>query len=404
MLTNYRRRSNTLSDAYQTAKMVYRGGRAVGKSLRNGLSNVRRRKGMVGKTKSSLQRKIQGPSRRLPYVRKERQVQNETGGGYHQWTVAKKNDTLSKALTSTQRINRQLKLAQEKLILRWNGIKDFDNNGFYWLDNRVVGARRYLPCYAFDLTSCVNATTNGNVLNAAPMAQLFLDTGAVFFESVNTVNYDGTTFSSGWNVERASYSTSGGSLVNVLPHNKDILKWLDVRMNCWGAKSRSTKYTIQIVRFKDDALVPTPLVTANEKRTDLFQSILKPYCYNPIAMTGGIQRKNMKVLRSETFVIQPTSTTETDTDGHVKTLKWFLKFDRLLDYAQKSSYITSNIEVADAADFALNTGLQNDAYVAPSKRLYLMVYASNYGDDVTPSPTDTPSMDLSIRACHTVFT
>lgn len=346
------------------------------------------------------------------YKRKKEDGNNS----YTQWDTKNRKSTLSKNLTLVKQMNRIIKSNQEKLIFRWNGVKNFDDNGYYWLFNNLQaeGTRRYMPMYFFDLTSCINSTrqtgTVPTILYPQPLTRCFIEnsTGEVKFD--NSVHYeaDGTTQTADLQLERGSYGggTDGSGLNHILPHNKDILKWVNIKLNCWGAKARSTKFTISIVRFKDHELQPTPFISANEKRNGLFQSLLKPIAHNPISMTGSDMRKYMKVLRSETFLIQPTSTTETDQDPHVRTLKWFCKFNRLIDYAQRENVLNRAVDVVDESDFAVNIGNQNSSYAESTKRLYLMISATNYGLDSTgesPTNVETPSFDLAVRMCHTTM-
>lgn len=344
-----------------------------------------------------------------------RRKKDSGSNSYTQWDTKNRKDKLSVNMSLVRQMKRILKSNEEKLIFRWNGVKSFDDNGFYWLYNNTINGNRYLPMYFFDLTSCVNATlqtgTVPTIIYPQPLTRMYAvpATGAILFDNATGVKADGVTTSDDLQIERGSYGagSAGTDLNNILPHNKDILKWISIKLNCWGAKARSTKFTVSIVRFKDDNLQPTPFISANEKRTGFFQSLAKPISFNPVSTTGSDMRKYFKVLRSETFMIQPTSTTETDQDPHVRTLKWFCRFNRLIDYVQREQSLPTAGDVADQADYAQNIGSQNASYTESTKRLYLMISATNFGkdgvDNATPTNTDTPSFDLSVRMCHTSF-
>lgn len=339
---------------------------------------------------------------------------DKDSGGYTQWDTFKRKDKLSVDMSLVKQMKRILKSNEEKLIFRWNGVKSFDDHGYYWLRNNTINGVRYMPLYFYDLTSCVNSTQQGvgvpTILHSEPLTRCYVNSaGSVYFEHDVCYKADGSTTTSELQIERGSYGggVDGTGLNHILPHNKDILKWVSIKMNCWGAKARSTKFTVSIVRFKDEVLQPTPFLAPNEKRTGLFQSILKPISFNPVSTTGSDMRKFLKVLRTETFIIQPTSTTESDQDPHVRTLKWFCRFNRLIDYVQRENSLNTKEDVADQADYAINIGNQNAAYANATKRLYLMISATNYGkdgeDDTSPTNVETPSFDLSVRTCHTTM-
>lgn len=316
-------------------------------------------------------------------------------GGYSQHTIKNRKTYLSKKISLVKQLGRNARASEEKIVYRWNGVKEFNDHGYYWLNNYISGDRRYMPCYSFDLTSCINSDGTSAIV-PQPMSQLYSIAGQVGFEAQNNLASDGVTVTPNLQLERAP----GSSLSIVAPHNHSIMKWMSLKLNLWGCKNRSTRFLIQLVSFKDDNLLPHHITGANDNRSALFQSIIKPFTFNPVSTTGSQLRKYMKVLRSETFIIQPTSTTETDQDPHIKTLNWFIRLNRLVDYAVKQNILTSNVDVADQADFNIVQGQQNDCYANPSNRLYLMVYASNYGADATQSNADTPSFDLSARMCH----
>lgn len=362
----------------------------------------------VGKTPSRLYRKIQGPRRTIKPVTSRamvtRNTQGEQTGGYTQWEQSKGRTSLSKKLNKVTQMMRVLNSGKEKVIYRWNGVKNFDDNGLYWMTNRLITGRRYLPCYAFDLTSCLNVGANGTAINSVPMCQMYTVNGDVGFAGQNNYLPDGVTTSTTWTIEQAGFSYAGGDLNIVKPHNKDFLKWLSIKMNLWGCKNRSTKYTVQIVRFKEELLCPNDFTAVNDKRTALFQSLIKSKAYNPISTSSTQLQKYYKVLKSESFMIQPTSSTETDQDPHVRTVNWFVRLNKLLDYTQTANKITADADLADQADFVQNIGQQNEAYIKSDKRLYLMIFATNFGADAAESNVDTPSFDLNIRSCHEVFT
>lgn len=402
LITNYYPRVTPTQ--YAAGALLYHGGKAAMGQVTQKLKDWRK----VGKSQSRLSKKLMGPSRKLQPVRSKaittRNIQGEQTGGYTQWEQTKGKATLSKNLSKVTQMMRMLNSSKEKVIYRWNGVKNFDDNGFYWLQNRTVVGRRYLPCYAFDLTSCLNAQANGTQISSAPMCKLYTIAGDVGFEAVSGLQPDGATSTSTWTIEQAGYSGAAGDLSMVKPHNKDYLKWLSVKMNMWGCKNRSTRFTMQLVQFKEESCCPNDFTAVNNQRTALFQALIKSKAFNPISTSSTQLRKYYKVLKSESFIIQPTSTTETDQDPHVRTVSWFVRMNKFLDYVQQANKITTDADLLDQADFVQNIGQQNDCYIKPEKRVYLMIYATNFGVDAADSNVDTPSFDLSIRACHEVLT
>lgn len=341
------------------------------------------------------------PVNRLRIKPRNRLTQQSRTGGYTQWEEESKTSKMNKyTVSKLTKAMQMLTANKEKTIYRWNGVKNFDDNGAYWLSNIVSGGNRLMPVYSFDITSCIN-WRNGASITAEPLSQMYLDAGGqVWFFAKDGRNATDTAFGPQLLKEQAPQN----QVSVVSPHNKSWLKWVSMKMNLWGCKSRSTKFTVQLVQYNDDTVIPHHTQVPTEKRTSIFQNIVKTKAYNPIASSAaGLHKKEYKILKSETFVIQPTSTTETDQDPHVKTVNWFLRYDRIIDYVEKATNLTTQGDTADQADFAINTGDQNNCYTSPKKRIYLLVMATNFGIDAAETNADTPSFDLVARMCHESF-
>jgi len=327
-----------------------------------------------------------------------------------QWSIATVQQTSSK---SSARMGRKTTAAQtalkltrsqlETVIYRWNGVKSFDTNGYYWMNNRVVTAgRRDLPLYLFDLTSI---RENPNGVYASPMLQLTGTAGVSAFDSRIGASSAAppATGDTRWICEKAPVD-----FANNEPQSKTYLKSLSIKMNCWGAKTKAAQYTIQLIKFLDDELVPshdgyaTDITLATTKRTDFYQNLIKTLTFNPIAQTGGSYKGRMKVLKSETFTIQPNDTSDGDTDPNVRTVSMYVAMNRIISYQEAATVLAADADVSDNAAFAQNAAPQFKAQTRPKNRVYLMIRCSNYKLDTADSNVDTPSFDLMIRANHQI--
>ena len=300
----------------------------------------------------------------------------------------------------------------ETVLYRWNGVKSFDTNGNYWLNNRVVTAgRRDLPMYMFDLTSVYANPISPMATFATPFLQLTQEvaTGNTAFQIVPNRSADGNISTQGyWNVEKTPGAESFvlGNISEV--QSKSFLKSLSIKMNCWGAKTKAAQYTIQLVKFLDDELVPShagyaaDILLQTKKRTDFYQNLIKSLTFNPIAQTGGSYKGRMKVLKSETFTIQPNSTDDGDTDPNVRTVSMFVAMNRIISYQESAATLSTDVNTNDNASFAVNNEVQFKPQTRPKSRVYLMIRCSNYKLDTADSNTDTPSFDLMIRSNHQV--
>lgn len=332
-----------------------------------------------------------------------------------QQSSSKSSSRMGRKTTAAQTALKLTRSQLETVIYRWNGIKSFDTNGNYWMTNRVAPVgQRNLPLYMFDLTSIAsNRDPLTDVVYSAPFLQLAQSTatGQMSFAQIVHNGADGAIGGAGsqWLIEKQGLSLDANPFaLDVPPLGKSMLKSLSIKMNCWGAKTKAAQYTIQLVKFLDDELVPkhlgyaAELALATTKKSDFYQNLIKSLTFNPIAQTGGSYKGRMKVLKSETFTIQPNSLDDGDTDPNVRTVSMYVAMNRIISYQQSAVNLVTDTATNDNAAFAIQNQKQFDAYTRPKSRVYLMIRCSNYKIDTADSNTDTPSFDLMIRSNHQV--
>lgn len=301
----------------------------------------------------------------------------------------------------------------ESVVLRWNGVKAFSGNGNYWMQNRVIGLNRVLPFYMMDLTAVNNLVTAPANTYAVPFLQLnqTVATGNMFFASVNGFDSNGTSSVPWFAYEKAQLTVTPTAPSPAAPFGRSMIQSASISANLWGATAKATKYMVQIVQIKDDDLVPdhnlalatTEVTKATAKRNDFYQNMIKSWTFNPIATTGGLQSRKYKVLKSQTITIEPNPTTDGDADPQCVVYKAFLKLNKLCKYEETSAFLATDADTNDQADYAVNTGAQLTTQMNPTSRIYLVIRATNYGNDgAADSNTVTPSFDLSVRIRHTI--
>lgn len=323
---------------------------------------------------------------------------------------------LSKPMTSTQKALRLVKANKEKTVYRLNGIASASTGaGYFFLQNvddaSVSPVNRILPLHAYDIT-CVNTirSTTGTVTSAVPAtsAQANIASGDIDFVSMSFQNLSGAS-TSNLQIEYQPYNN-----VSALPASRDLLKWTEIKFNLYGTKNEAVKYDIMLVQFKDRDLLPRAstgapstdqTVAVSDKRTNFYQSLLKPLTHNAISTTPSIHIKKMRVLKRQTVVIQDNTSISNDQDPNNRVVKWFITHNKVCNYAQSATNLTTVADAFDDADFAFQQGGQNSCYVNALSRVFLIVMATNYGKETFGNVTtaNTPSYDISIRMCHENF-
>lgn len=292
---------------------------------------------------------------------------------------------------------KELRSAQTKLILRYQGMNPFGANGFFWMNNIVVGGRRMLPCYAVNLTSGPQYS-----YSAQPMLQYSMDTATDKYQWVPTAGQDpngGASF--GWNTE--DNNTAGSSVLG----SRTLLKWISVKMNCYGCVAKPTKWLIQVIQLKDDELDPwrfnaEPALTGGAEHAAVFwQNMIKKYTFNPIATVGREHARHYKVLKSVSFIQDPQLTIDADQAPKCKEVNLFAKQNQMCKWDQIKTKLATIADVIDTADYtAENVAGQVNGYLDTKYSKILLIRALNAGIDDATSTLATPSFDLNIRTCH----
>jgi len=184
-------------------------------------------------------------------------------------------------------------------------------------------------------------------------------------------------------------------------------------MLCYGAKTYSTRFKVQVVQITEDdfhpleissidASLPAPTAAWDDISAPInfWQGMSSASYKHPISVVSTDYKKNLKVLKEFNFIIDPTTTIEERADvGHSKALNIFVPMYRANNYNSKAQAIDASL--ADADNFGTDFE-KNEAYLKPRARIYLIVQATNpYTKNATslvvPSPENTPSYDIVIR-------
>lgn len=352
-----------------------------------GVRSGKRRRGYVKPSMGIGKRRRVG----VRIVNRER----PTGVSITQWSTNRRKYNLAKRRSRTTQALRLVNSLTSPVRMYWNGVKDFNSNGYYWLQNRINGTDRFAPVYLFDLT-----VFDSNPVPVSPLVKLSFDaSGRAYFIPQSHVGPLGTSLQT--EVEFAASASE-------YAHRKARLKYVTIHMNCWGCKNKSTKFNIDVVRFTDDNLAPKHILVDDsaysvtdeaQKRTEFFQSLCKPLMFNPSSFTGGVFQKKCKTIRSHSFMLDPNTSIEADSDPAVRQYKLHLNLDRLINYTETASAFANPNTIPDTASLLFNTTpTVTRCQTTESARLYLMIRATNFGNDGDADVnTVTPSFDLRVR-------
>ena len=264
--------------------------------------------------------------------------------------------------------------------------------------------------YLLNLTSVVN-----DGVTPTPFYRLVAKTSSI-----------GSPFQFVWS-QRSGQNNNGGGSPNLLtlespgtsvtttqPGAKSFLDWVRIRANLYGATSRPARIRVAIVRFSDDEMLPERNVEAvqpSNKHSLYWSGITKRLISNPIATGNNPAHGAMRTVWSTTVDIDPTSTTESDPDPHMRTIDVFRRIGAVLNYRGDTGAAATMGQLMDPGQSAQHSN--SDAFSNyPSKardNLYLVITGVNFSpqsgtvtDNATTNSTNS-SFDLNVHMCHRVL-
>jgi hypothetical protein len=263
-----------------------------------------------------------------------------------------------------------------------------------------------LPLFLFDVTSWVNQQGSSQITQC-PMWQLQSDVVG----NLTFANY--TTAASGsapsWFIETCDAPTTS---TGTNPNGRDLLKSMQLRFLFYGATSKPTRISLDVISIQDDYLHPDnnasavslPNMNLATDKTAFWGSKIRPYLFNPVVLGDVRQAKGKcRIHKHHEFLIQEKLSTEPNGSytGHMHQVTMKLNLDRICDYRWNQGVVTSVAGLESA-------GVQTDTNdvqtcVCPRKRLYVMIRGqSTYNTGGTDDPTKTPSFDLVARGIHQI--
>jgi hypothetical protein len=263
------------------------------------------------------------------------------------------------------------------------------------------------PLHLVSLTAAPNAY-NGNLYNPVGMHILqYSDpgtSGVVAFGKFGNWQMSNTAGVSGTNQS--------------IPGSIDTLKAVSIKMALHGTTTRPTRYLIQMVQLKKPYLHPEYIEAQQGSFNEVadvrgfYDELTRPYTYSPAGFFDSKHRKDIKVLKSWSQIIQPriatdqmeTTNAQSGTSGafpHTQLLNIYHKFNRTQRYDWADGAVTAEPQGNLDPSIPVNAGAnRNDT--TWNARIYLMIRAMNpiptVGDGF--DVTSQTSFDIAIRTYH----
>lgn len=286
-------------------------------------------------------------------------------------------------------------------------------NGDQYLTNwNDTGSGVYrVPLHLWDVTAVPNSNA-GAVNNAQAGYKLCFDA-------------TGTPTSYSWRAMGNAMSVRniglGPTSPNTYPCDASLLRGVKAKFMFYAPQGISTKITVSLVQIMDDKFHPPKSAlgavldvgqsVANDtslgSSTDVggiafWQAAVHKSAKNPVCIDNGNSLRNLKILKSSTFYMNPKETTDT-TNTTLHQFDFYHKFARRVRYNWQDQNVIALMGNPDTVgdDSAAVNQNQCKCSPEPRARLYLMVTGvSKYNNEATFTAGYWPSYDICLRTYH----
>jgi len=134
---------------------------------------------------------------------------------------------------------------------------------------------------------------------------------------------------------------------------------------------------------------------------------VKQYTFNPISKLDHYIKSNFRIIKSMTVMISPTTTTESDADPHVKTVDWFMRINKMVNFDKQTRNAFGLYTLEDAAElknsnnFTTRTLKDSGEMPRDKQALILMIRATDYSEPQNFTNTLHASYDIDWRTKFT---
>lgn len=261
-----------------------------------------------------------------------------------------------------------------------------------------VGNVAYMPILIFDMTEIPQATaSSARTEPAAWRLTQNVTSGVVGFQVLNGLDNSGATPAAGF-VEQVNMGSTAG-VGSTSGTRRALMEYVNIRFRIRGPIQRATRVVVQLVQPYAWFLgCPQEFqLTSGAITNENYQEWINMAARNtasPIQSIPSTIKRPWRVLRAKTYEIQPTSTTESDANGHDVVQKWFWRCNRVVQYDYQGYINTDN---PNATDLNIGDATTPEActrnYTALGKRVFLVVSAYSPNSDAAFNPLIHPSFE-----------
>lgn len=267
-----------------------------------------------------------------------------------------------------------------------------------------------LPCYLVNLTALPGCFHPGVLV-----AKYNQSSGIIQWDTVNGLDASGANNTGFLNLySNPDYPSNSQPVVHFGRAN--------IKCMLYGQKKRPTRIKLSLVKFNDPDVAPygdnlggfleqqwntTPGTLTPHQA--FWQARMRHALTHPAetGTAGTITWKGkMKTIKSETYLLEASNTTDADTNVHTKMITWSHAIDKNMNMRVAPTSIETNAQFTNAqytnVDVSGSRGMSKD--VKTTDRIFLLIEAEHYGGQtaVWPDLDYNASFDLNVVVSNQV--
>lgn len=265
------------------------------------------------------------------------------------------------------------RLGTESVVFRYQAIKSDDQYaGYHSLEwgNPAVGSN--IPMHIYNLSIVPNSGV-GYHSGAAGLMQGWSNTTAAADRQIWTLFGQSPA---GANVASAPWYPEVNGPVLYGEVSKAMHKWTSIKMQLYGALNDDVKFTVSLVKYKDDFANPWFGGVTNEVGKTLQDSMINPYLASRISTTNSRAVPQMvKILKEWTVVVPRMSDDIGTTQDNVNSreLNIFVRHNWINDYNWPNASTASINPHTNEGNLGFGIDYNKHTSPLPGKTLFLVV-------------------------------
>jgi len=299
-------------------------------------------------------------------------------------------------------LSRVVHVLTNNITTRFQLISNFDTNvGAQFLDNfaNSTSGSISMPMVIVDCGSLYQPYTYPDETSNAVVSRPFWSGGTsatvpLGMESLVGQNPDGTVSGD------VGFQTEKADLNNPVPFSDAVLNWVNLRMNLYGQRKRTTKFVITVFQVTDEDVDPVHGDPDNLDRKALFQYLERPFIYSNLQQDSSLKKTGMRIIKEFTYNVAPmTSIDLNTTTGNIHEANLHIKINKRMEYLYNKAG-TAMLPHAQEDGLDFNRILPSNSLhqsPRPKQNVFIAIRAFAPVRVSESSADDSPSFDVIIR-------